>query len=259
MNNLSNDKTVQNTKNSFTDNNTTVLNKKENKEYSGLRILVVEDEEDIQNIICFNLESEGFIVYKSDNGLDAWNKIQNNLPDAILLDIMIPGINGIDLCKKVKSQYNIPIIMVTAKSSEIDAILGLEIGADDYIRKPFSPRELIARLRAVLRRKKEQESLQQGSITIGKIHMNKSAHRVTIHNENIDLTLIEYKLLKLFMENPDIAFTRDRILDKVWGHDVYVSDRTVDVNIKRLREKLKEEKFRLETIRGIGYRFKGDG
>lgn len=224
---------------------------------NGLRVLVVEDEEDIQNIISFNLEAEGCIVIKSDNGLDAWNKIQNNLPDVILLDIMIPGINGMDLCKKIKANYNVPIIMVTAKAGELDAILGLELGADDYIRKPFSPRELVARLKAVLRRKIEHNETHEGSIVVGNIHMNKTAHRVSIDGKNIDLTLIEYKLLKLFMENPDIAFTRDRLLDKVWGRDVYVSDRTVDVNIKRLREKLGEEKHRLETIRGIGYRFKG--
>ncbi|GIW23706.1 MAG: DNA-binding response regulator [Candidatus Sericytochromatia bacterium] len=229
----------------------------DNLDTKGIRVLVVEDEEDIQNIISFNLEAEGFIVTKSDNGLDAWNKIQKHLPDIILLDIMIPGINGIDLCKKIKSHYDVPIIMVTAKAGELDAVLGLEMGADDYIRKPFSQRELIARLRAVLRRKEKSDNLE-GSITIGGIHMNKTAHKVTVNGKNVDLTLIEYKLLKLFMENPDIAFTRDRLLDRVWGRDVYVSDRTVDVNIKRLREKLGEEKYRLETIRGIGYRFKGD-
>ncbi|MDW7975351.1 MAG: response regulator [Leptospiraceae bacterium] len=224
----------------------------------GLRALIVEDEEDIQNILAYNLEAEGFIVSKTDNGIDAWNKIQKNLPDIILLDIMIPGINGLDLCKKIKSHYNVPVIMVTAKSGELDAILGLEIGADDYIRKPFSPRELIARVKAVLRRHRGDEELQEGSITIGGIHMNKTAHRVTINGREVDLTLIEFKLLKLFMENPDIAFTRDKLLDRVWGREVYVSDRTVDVNIKRLREKLGEEKHRLETIRGVGYRFRGN-
>ncbi len=222
------------------------------------KILIVEDEIDIQNIIAFNLESVGYYVIRSENGIDAWNKIEKNLPDAILLDIMIPGINGIDLCKKIKKYYNVPIIMVTAKDDEVDAVLGLEMGADDYIRKPFSPKELIARLRAVLRRHQKNEEFQEGSITIGKIYINKTAHIVKVADKEVDLTLIEFKLLKLFMENPNIAFTRDKLLDKVWGTDVYVSDRTVDVNIKRLREKLGDEKFRLETIRGIGYRFKGD-
>lgn len=231
---------------------------KEKNDMNGLRVLVVEDEEDIQNIISYNLEAEGFIVSRSENGLDAWNKIQKHLPDIILLDIMIPGINGIELCKKIKANYNVPVIMVTAKSGELDAVLGLEMGADDYIRKPFSPRELLARVKAVLRRTKEQSENQEGSITIGGIHMNKTAHRVTINGKEVELTLIEFKLLRIFMENPDIALTRDKLLDKVWGREVYVSDRTVDVNIKRLREKLGEERHRLETVRGIGYRFKGN-
>ncbi|MFN3604253.1 MAG: response regulator [Leptonema sp. (in: bacteria)] len=232
------------------------INLKE-KSFSGYRILVVEDEEDIQEIICHNLIEEGFIVTKTDNGLDAWNKIQKSLPDLIILDIMILGINGLDLCKKIKSHYDVPVIIVTAKSQDIDAILGLEIGADDYVRKPFSPRELVARVKVVLRRKlSEKEDI--GSIAVGNIVMNKTAHKVTIRDQEIELTLIEYKLLKLFMENPNVAFTRDKLLDRVWGREVYVSDRTVDVNIKRLREKLGEEKFRLETVRGVGYRFKGE-
>lgn len=225
--------------------------------FAGFRVLVVEDEEDISEIISYNLSEEGFIVTKSDNGLDAWNKIQKNLPDLIILDIMIPGINGLDLCKKIKSIYDVPVIMVTAKAQDIDAILGLEIGADDYVRKPFSPRELTARVKVVLRRKLSEKE-DSGTITIGSITMNKTAHKVIVNQQEIDLTLIEYKLLKLFMENPNVAFTRDKLLDRVWGREVYVSDRTVDVNIKRLREKLNEEKYRLETVRGVGYRFKGD-
>lgn len=230
----------------------------EKAETSGLRILVVDDEEDILNIIRFNLEEEGFIVSCADNGLDAWNKVERSLPDAIVLDLMLPGMNGMDLCKKIKARYDVPIIMVTARSGETDAVLGLELGADDYIRKPFSPRELVARLRVVLRRNSTANESLEGSLSVGRIHMNRAAHRVTLDGKPVDLTLIEYKLLKLFMENPDIAFTRDRLLDRIWGRDVYVSDRTVDVNIKRLREKLGEERERLETVRGIGYRFRGD-
>lgn len=226
---------------------------------SGLRILVVDDEEDICDLIRFNLEEEGFIVSVSHNGLDALNRVERNLPDAMILDLMIPGINGMDLCKKIKSKYDVPILMVTARSGETDAVLGLELGADDYIRKPFSPRELIARLRTVLRRTGNiVEESSAGSLTVGAIHLNPVAHRVTIEDKPVDLTLIEYKLLHLFMSNPDIAFSRDKLLDRVWGRDVYVSDRAVDVNIKRLREKLAGEKTRLETVRGIGYRFQGE-
>lgn len=224
---------------------------------NGYRILVVDDEADICNIIRYNLEAEGFLVTVSENGIDAWNRLERNLPDAIILDLMLPGINGLDFCKKVKGRYDVPIIILTARSGETDAVLGLEIGADDYVRKPFSPRELIARLRAVLRRRQAGQESRSGALQIGSIQMDTAAHRVTVRNELADLTLIEYKLLKLFMENPEIAFTRDRLLDRVWGRDVYVSDRTVDVNIKRLREKLGEEKDRLETVRGVGYRFRG--
>ncbi|MCB1139039.1 MAG: response regulator [Leptospiraceae bacterium] len=228
-------------------------------EVRGLRILVVDDEEDICDLIRFNLEEEGYVVSVSQNGMDALNKVERNLPDAIILDLMIPGISGMDLCKKIKSRYDVPILMVTARAGETDAVLGLEMGADDYIRKPFSPRELTARLKAVLRRRGPGlDDAQGGSMAIGDIQMNTAAHRVSISGTSVDLTLIEYKLLKLFMENPDIAFSRDRLLDRVWGRDVYVSDRAVDVNIKRLREKLLHEKQRLETVRGVGYRFRGD-
>ncbi|MBX7058843.1 MAG: response regulator [Leptospirales bacterium] len=223
---------------------------------NGYRILVVDDEIDICNIIRYNLEEEGFLVTVSENGIDAWNRLERSLPDAIILDLMLPGINGLDFCKKVKARYDVPIIMLTARSGETDAVLGLEIGADDYVRKPFSPRELIARLRAVLRRRQAVAESRSGALEIGTIQMDTAAHRVMVRGELADLTLIEYKLLKLFMENPEIAFTRDRLLDRVWGRDVYVSDRTVDVNIKRLREKLGDEKERLETVRGVGYRFR---
>ncbi len=225
---------------------------------AGLRSMIIEDEEDISNLIRFTMEDEGFIVNASYNGIDAWNKLEKNLPDIIILDLMIPGINGLDLCKKIKAKYDVPIIMVTARAGETDAVLALELGADDYVRKPFSPRELIARIRAVLRRRGSLKDNREGNLAIGGIVMDTAAHRVTVHNQLIDLTLIEYKLLRLFMENPEIAFTRDRLLDRVWGRDVYVSDRAVDVNIKRLREKLNEEKERLETVRGVGYRFKGN-
>jgi len=224
----------------------------------GLRVLVVEDEQDINDLIRFHLEEEGFLVTSTGNGMDAWNRIERSLPDAVILDIMLPGLSGVDLCKKIKTMYKTPVVMVTAKSSETDAIVGLELGADDYVRKPFSPKELVARVKAVLRRSRIETELKEGNLSAGSIVMDTAAHRVTIQGTEIELSLIEYRLLKLFLENPEIAFTRDRLLDRIWGRDVYVSDRTVDVNIKRLREKLNEEKERLETIRGIGYRFRGE-
>jgi two-component system, OmpR family, alkaline phosphatase synthesis response regulator PhoP len=225
------------------------------KVLNGLKVLVVDDEEDILELISFHLEEEGFFVQTAQNGLEVLPKIEKNQPDLIILDIMLPGIGGLDLCKKIKSKANIPIIMVTAKAGETDAVLGLELGADDYVRKPFSPRELMARVRSVLRRQTSEEENIGGNITIGKIFLNEKAHKVYIQETEIDLTLIEYKILHLFMSNPMLAFSREKLLDKVWGHDIYVTDRAVDVNIKRLRDKLLEEKERLETVRGIGYRF----
>jgi len=223
---------------------------------NGLKVLVVDDEEDISDLIKFHLEEEGFQVFVCQNGLEVLPRVDLSLPDLIILDIMLPGIGGIDLCKRIKEKFQVPIIMVTAKTGETDAVLGLELGADDYVRKPFSPRELMARVRSVLRRYEEKtEEGKEGNITVGKIHLNKKAHKVFVDNKEIDLTLIEYKILLLFMTNPGIALTRDKLLDKIWGHDIYVTDRAVDVNIKRLRDKLLDEKDRLETVRGIGYRF----
>jgi DNA-binding response OmpR family regulator len=223
---------------------------------NGIKVLVVDDEDDILELIRFHLEEDGFVVSISQNGLEVLPKLEKNLPDLIILDVMLPGINGLDLCRKIKEKYKIPIIMVTAKVGETDAVLGLELGADDYVRKPFSPRELMARVRSVIRRYNTSEvETVEGNITIGNIFLNQKAHKVYVSNQEIDLTLIEYKILHLFMSNPGQAMTREKLLDKVWGHDVYVTDRAVDVNVKRLRDKLLEEKERLETVRGIGYRF----
>lgn len=228
-----------------------------NKNLNGYKVLVVDDEEDIADLIKFNLEEEGFQASTCHNGMEVLPRLEKNLPDLIILDIMLPGIGGIDLCRKIKEKYNVSIIMVTAKTGETDAVLGLELGADDYVRKPFSPRELMARVRSVIRRYKEKnsESIIEPNITIGNIFLNAKAHKVYVDNNEIDLTLLEYNLLYLFLSNPGVALTREKLLDKVWGKDIYVTDRTVDVNIKRLRDKLLTEKNRLETIRGIGYRF----
>jgi two-component system OmpR family response regulator len=223
------------------------------------RILVVEDEEDIAELIKITLDQDGFLVDTCKNGLEVIPRIEKNIPACILLDLMLPGIGGMDLCKLIKERFDVPIIMVTAKTSETDVVLGLELGADDYIRKPFSVRELVARVRKAIRSKSPaNEMVEEPSISVGKIFINSAAHKVFVDSEEIELTLIEYKILYLFLMNPGIALTREKLLDNVWGSDIYVTDRTVDVNIKRLRDKLKSEKERLETIRGIGYRFKGD-
>lgn len=221
-----------------------------------MNVLIVEDEEDIAELIKFHLESDGFSVGVCSNGLEVLPRINKHTPDLIILDLMLPGMNGIDLCKKIREKYSIPIVMVTARAGEADAVLGLELGADDYIRKPFSIRELMARIRSVIRRYSTQDSEEeQANITFGNIELNTTAHKVTINGEKIELTLIEYKILHLFLSNPGVAFSRDKLLDRIWGHDTYITDRAVDVHIKRLRDKLLTEKEKLETVRGIGYRF----
>ncbi|TGL13946.1 DNA-binding response regulator [Leptospira levettii] len=222
-----------------------------------MKILIVDDEEDIAGLIQFHLEEEGFQTEVCHNGMEVLPRLEKNLPDGIILDLMLPGIGGMDLCKRIKEKYpQIPILMVTAKTGETDVVLGLELGADDYIRKPFNIRELVARVRTVTRRTTDPNQEIQGTITTGKIQINPTAHKVFVEGTEIDLTLIEFKLLQLFAGNPGVAFSRDKLLDRIWGKDVFVTDRTVDVNIKRLRDKLLSEKERLETIRGVGYRFR---
>ncbi|PKA27217.1 DNA-binding response regulator [Leptospira sp. mixed culture ATI2-C-A1] len=222
-----------------------------------MKILIVDDEEDIAGLIQFHLEEEGFQTEVCHNGMEVLPRLEKNLPDGIILDLMLPGIGGMDLCKRIKEKYpQIPILMVTAKTGETDVVLGLELGADDYIRKPFNIRELVARVRTVTRRTTDPNQEVQGTLTTGKIQINPTAHKVFVEGTEIDLTLIEFKLLQLFAGNPGVAFSRDKLLDRIWGKDVFVTDRTVDVNIKRLRDKLLSEKERLETIRGVGYRFR---
>ncbi|GBF43666.1 response regulator [Leptospira sp. WS39.C2] len=222
-----------------------------------MKILIVDDEEDIAGLIQFHLEEEGFQTEVCHNGMEVLPRLEKNLPDGIILDLMLPGIGGMDLCRRIKEKYpQIPILMVTAKTGETDVVLGLELGADDYIRKPFNIRELVARVRTVTRRTTDPSQEVQGTITTGKIQINPTAHKVFVEGTEIDLTLIEFKLLQLFAGNPGVAFSRDKLLDRIWGKDVFVTDRTVDVNIKRLRDKLLSEKERLETIRGVGYRFR---
>lgn len=222
-----------------------------------MKILIVDDEEDIAGLIQFHLEEEGFQTEVCHNGMEVLPRLEKHLPDGIILDLMLPGIGGMDLCKRIKEKYpHIPILMVTAKTGETDVVLGLELGADDYIRKPFNIRELVARVRTVTRRTTDPGQEVQGTISTGKIQINPTAHKVFVEGTEIDLTLIEFKLLQLFAGNPGVAFSRDKLLDRIWGKDVFVTDRTVDVNIKRLRDKLLSEKERLETIRGVGYRFR---
>lgn len=227
-------------------------------------ILVIEDEAHILELLRYNLEAQGYAVILTDNGKRGLEKCREAIPDLVLLDLMLPDMDGIDICKKMKADEllrNIPIIMLTAKSEELDKILGLELGADDYITKPFSVRELLARIKVVLRRSKN-DSEENEIIKIGDITIDTEKHIVYKGNEILDLTLKEFELLKLLSKNKGKVLTRDYLLDKVWGYEYAGETRTVDVHIRHLRKKIEDDvklPVYIETVRGIGYKLKDIG
>ncbi|WP_294359679.1 response regulator transcription factor [uncultured Clostridium sp.] len=230
---------------------------------SNEKILIVDDEEHIVELIKFNLDANGYRTITASNGLEALELAKNEKPDLILLDIMLPGLNGNDVCKEIRKDIEIatiPIIMITAKGEELDRILGLELGADDYVTKPFSVRELMARVKAVLRRTKV-ESVSDTYI-FGNVSIDFNKHEVIKNGEKVDLTLKEFELLQILIKNSGRVLTRDLLLDKIWGYEFIGETRTIDVHIRYLRKKIEDDdknpKF-IETIRGIGYRFNRDG
>ena len=221
-------------------------------------ILIVEDEESILELIAINLHQSGFNPIRALNAEFANKLIHEAIPDLIILDWMLPGMSGIDFAKRLRSNTptkKIPIIMLTAKSEEENMIQGLNSGADDYLTKPFSPRELVARIKAILRRKAPE--LIDEPIQINSLHLDPSTHRISSNDTTIRMGPTEFKLLHFFMKNPDRVFSRNHILDKVWGNHSDIDDRTVDVHIKRLRDSLStqgQQKL-IQTVRGMGYRF----
>ena len=224
-------------------------------------ILIVEDEESILELIAINLHQAGFNPIRSLNAEYAENLIREALPDLIILDWMLPGMSGVEFAKRVRGNpntKNIPIIMLTAKSDESNKLKGLDIGADDYMTKPFSPKELIARIKAVLRRKSPE--LVDEPISIKGLTLDPNKHLLQYNNKTITIGPTEFKLLNFFMKNPDRVFSRNQILDKIWGNKSDIDDRTVDVHIKRLRDTLKisGQESLIKTIRGIGYRLSND-
>ncbi|MBM4067112.1 MAG: response regulator [Planctomycetes bacterium] len=222
------------------------------------KILVVDDEQDLVKLIRYHLEKEGYKVISAYNGEDALFLSRKERPELILLDLMLPGIDGLEVCKKLKSDPEmaaIAIVMLTAKGEEVDITVGLKLGADDYVTKPFSPKELVARVQAVLRRAKSA-STTKDYIKIDTLTIDLYKHEVTIKNEPVPLTLTEFKLLHQLAGKPGRVFTRDQLLDAVSGPETFVIDRTVDVHIASLRKKLKAYANRIVTIRGIGYKFK---
>ena len=218
-------------------------------------ILIVDDEPDIRAILRYNLEKEGFSITEAVDGNDALDKLSKDL-DLAILDIMMPGKDGYDLCRKIREQGNtLPIIFLTAMDREFDEVKGLEVGADDYVRKPFSPKMLIARINAIFRRI-DQINSKGTNISFGELEINTSTYIAQLDGEELHLPRKEFELLAFFMSQPNIIFNRDELLGRIWEEDVFVVDRTIDVHINRIRSKLGPCKNWIETVKGIGYRFR---
>ena len=221
------------------------------------KIYIVEDEPDIRETLKYNFSNEGFKVFTAPNGEEALSNIKKVLPDVLILDLMLPGVSGLDVCKSIRADDDIKdmsIIMLTAKGEEIDRVIGFELGADDYVTKPFSVRELILRVKVLL--KKQRESLVENKlVTFGPIRIDLDAHELKINDKEIVLTALEFKLLQHLVKRKGRVQTREQLLGDVWGYSAEVTTRTVDTHIKRLREKLGNTSDYIQTIRGVGYRF----
>jgi len=228
------------------------------------KILVVDDEKNIVDIIKFNLKREGYDVITAENGREAIEKNEAEKPDLIMLDIMMPEVDGYEACRKIREKYNTPIIMLTARAEELDKVLGLELGADDYVTKPFGVRELMARVKANLRKRapvqEEKPAVPENSMVYGKLVIDMDMFEVKKGNEKVDLTLREFELLKFLAAEKGQVFSREALMEKVWGYDYYGDVRTVDVTVRRLREKLEDDPAKpvyVLTKRGVGYYFGG--
>ena len=225
-------------------------------------VLLVEDEENLVQAIRYNLDQEGYDVLTAQDGVTGLEKAQGEAPDLVILDIMLPGMDGLEVCKAIRKDSDVPILMLTAKGEEIDRVVGLEIGADDYVTKPFSMRELMARVRALLRRPRANVASAEDDelLRSGDLEIDLAGHSVRQGVATLSLKPREYDLLALFVGNSGRAFTRDQILERLWGYDFVGDVRTVDVHVRWLREKIEEEPSkprRIVTVRGIGYRFEG--
>jgi len=222
-------------------------------------ILVVDDEEDILELLEYNLTKDGFRVVRVSSGEAALDAAREGKPDLVVLDLMLPGLSGLEVCKGLKKDSltaGVPIIMLTAKGEEADVVLGLELGADDYITKPFSPRVLVARVRAVLRRQKDVAGREDEPISIREIEIHPGRHEVNVAGKSVQLTYTEFRILYLLARRPGWVFTRYQIVEAVRGENYAVTDRAVDVQIVGLRKKLGGFGKYIETVRGVGYRFK---
>ncbi len=227
-------------------------------------IVIVEDEANIVELVKYNLDREGYRTLYANDGRKGLDLIKQELPDLVILDLMLPELDGLTVCKQLRSDAqtkSIPIIILTAKSEEADRVLGLEMGADDYVTKPFSPRELVARVRAVLRRSGSADEEEPEVIENGVIRIDLRQHLVKVRGEEAELTPKEFDFLKLLLLNPGRAFTREFLLEHLWGYEYFGDTRTVDVHVRRLRQKIENDPANpeyLETVRGVGYRFRGE-
>lgn len=219
-----------------------------------MRVLVVDDEELIRDVIKEYLVLENFEVYEAENGLEAIELVKNNNFDIIIMDIMMPKMDGYTACKEIKKIKDIPFIMLSARGEEYDKLIGFDLGIDDYVTKPFSPKELVARIKAVTKRKDNESSVY----VIEGIKLDNIAHDVYIDGEKIYLTPKEYDLLKYFIDNRNIALSREKLLSNIWGYDFYGDDRTIDTHVKTLRKHLGKYKNMVVTVRGMGYKFQYD-
>ncbi|MBE9374862.1 response regulator transcription factor [Saccharopolyspora sp. HNM0983] len=222
------------------------------------RVLIVEDEESFADPLTFMLRKEGFTAAVAADGQAALDEFDRNGADIVLLDLMLPGMSGTDVCKQLRQRSAVPVIMVTARDSEIDKVVGLELGADDYVTKPYSARELIARVRAVLRRRGEVEEPQEQVLAGGPVRVDVERHVVTVHGEEVSLPLKEFDLLEYLLRNTGRVLTRAQLIDRVWGADYVGDTKTLDVHVKRLRSKLEPDPTDpryLITVRGLGYKF----
>jgi two-component system response regulator RegX3 len=222
------------------------------------RLLVVEDEESFSDALSFMLEREGFEVGVVADGPSALAEFDRRGADLVLLDLMLPGLSGTEVCRTLRTRSSVPIIMLTARDSEIDKVLGLELGADDYVTKPFSARELVARIRAVLRRRSETEEVAEATLEAGPVRMDVERHVVTVDGATVTLPLKEFELLEMFLRNAGRVLTRGQLIDRVWGSDYVGDTKTLDVHVKRLRTKIEREPGNprhLVTVRGLGYKF----
>ena len=222
------------------------------------RILIVEDEESFSDPLSYLLGKEGFEVEVVDNGLDAITEFDRNGADLVLLDLQLPGQSGTEVCRQLRQRSTVPVIMLTAKDSEIDKVVGLELGADDYVTKPYSSRELVARVRAVLRRQGEPEELISATVQAGPVRMDIERHVVSVDGEQVLLPLKEFELLEMLLRNSGRVLTRGQLIDRVWGSDYVGDTKTLDVHVKRLRGKIEPDPSApryLVTVRGLGYKF----